>query len=803
MVKKDRKEKGKKEGKYSWEKNARKDKNAEKNAERTVFIALGVLVLVLAGAVTFAALATPKSRKATTNADESAMPKAASSLADPGGQQRQQLPQKHEQQDEPALAPGAGAATSHSPLSPPTSPSPPPPPPPQSQEQQPGAREEVLVTVGIGVLTCFFVVLAWRLRFARSEAKRQLSSTRGRRQAATARAKTAAESKQQRLARAAEAKLSSDMKAKAARRAAREQAAQASAEARAAREDEKRAFKARKAAAYARRRELRAQGLLPSVAEMEAANERAREAAARVHAPVKRPVEGASSGDGAASPRQDWQPRAWTEAEDAALQRALVVYPPSYSHSDRERWRAIADALQSEVDVKIAPRECQARYQLVRSQIEQARRRRKAEGAAERQRKREEARKNKRGGGKPQKAQDDFGFDLDAVDAYEQAGDSNSDFDDEQDRNEEIWGSADSSNVIAVQERMQPELAPEHRGTCISLDLSDNMGIATLCPERLHVQLACFRCGTDWSPMLSGADAEAATSSSWCSRCSALLRATLVPCLWHDSSKKFGYLQLDCCELLDVLPSAAYVTCLACSHGNVFGPPKQGLQRGAHVEMNCFECHAKMRTHVLDIAIDLVTPCTGRDRGGRNVGRPATVPDASVDDELESELKSWRKKAKGDKTQAAIKLGTPLPLKGACTHFKKSFRWLRFPCCGRAYPCPTCHANSGCPAVRGGNAGGEDGGPFQCKRMLCGSCSFEQPITDKACVKCGFQCTPRFSAHWQGGEGSRNVAALSNKESKKFKGGQKSDTSKQKTASKKSQRVGAAAKKAREAKKVA
>ena len=105
--------------------------------------------------------------------------------------------------------------------------------------------------------------------------------------------------------------------------------------------------------------------------------------------------------------------------------------------------------------------------------------------------------------------------------------------------------------------------------------------------------------------------------------------------------------------------------------------------------------------------------------------------------------------------------------------------------------------------MRGGHAGGEDGGPFQCKRMLCGSCSFEQPITDKVCVKCGFQCTPRFSAHWQGGEGSRNVAALSNKESKKFKGGQKSDTSKHKTASKKSQRVGAAAKKVRDAKKVA
>jgi hypothetical protein len=31
----------------------------------------------------------------------------------------------------------------------------------------------------------------------------------------------------------------------------------------------------------------------------------------------------------------------------------------------------------------------------------------------------------------------------------------------------------------------------------------------------------------------------------------------------------------------------------------------------------------------------------------------------------------------------SIKINTPLPLNGACQHYKKSFRWLRFPCCGK------------------------------------------------------------------------------------------------------------------------
>ena len=45
--------------------------------------------------------------------------------------------------------------------------------------------------------------------------------------------------------------------------------------------------------------------------------------------------------------------------------------------------------------------------------------------------------------------------------------------------------------------------------------------------------------------------------------------------------------------------------------------------------------------------------------------------------------------------------GTPLANKGACKHFKKSYRYFRFPCCGRAFACPVCHELSGCEFANG------------------------------------------------------------------------------------------------------
>jgi len=118
--------------------------------------------------------------------------------------------------------------------------------------------------------------------------------------------------------------------------------------------------------------------------------------------------------------------------------------------------------------------------------------------------------------------------------------------------------------------------------------------------------------------------------------------------------------------------------------------------------------------------------------------------------------------------------GKPLPDRGACEHYRRSTRWLRFPCCGKAYPCDICHEKSGdgCPPGTWAN------------RMICGLCSMEQGYSSKGCKFCSASFSKPSKSHWEGGQGCREKTKMSNKDKKKFSG------SKYKTHSRKSERVG-------------
>ena len=75
---------------------------------------------------------------------------------------------------------------------------------------------------------------------------------------------------------------------------------------------------------------------------------------------------------------------------------------------------------------------------------------------------------------------------------------------------------------------------------------------------------------------------------------------------------------------------------------------------------------------------------------------------------LSAQAIAERKTKKTKRASEGIVRGKPLPEDGACKHYKKSMRWLRFPCCGRgtlfpsparpydsnlstAFPCDQCH----------------------------------------------------------------------------------------------------------------
>ena len=134
-------------------------------------------------------------------------------------------------------------------------------------------------------------------------------------------------------------------------------------------------------------------------------------------------------------------------------------------------------------------------------------------------------------------------------------------------------------------------------------------------------------------------------------------------------------------------------------------------------------------------------------------------------------------------------IGKPLPNKGTCKHYSHSYRWLRFPCCGRAHPCAVCHEASDCPAASMG---------VWATRMLCGKCSRESAYSDTPCAHCGNTFCKPGGAHWQGGAGMRDQQRLATNDSRKHKGASASGV--KKTACAKSSRVGAQGKKTMAAK---
>lgn len=166
---------------------------------------------------------------------------------------------------------------------------------------------------------------------------------------------------------------------------------------------------------------------------------------------------------------------------------------------------------------------------------------------------------------------------------------------------------------------------------------------------------------------------------------------------------------------------------------------------------NCMNCHTKVT-----ISIDKV-------RFIKIKAERAPPPDLVIP----------KKKKVKDPAMAGIRVGQPLPDEGTCKHYRKSHRWFRFPCCGRAFPCDICHDEN--------NKDNHE--TLQANRMLCGFCSREQPIADKLCA-CGADPSGTLTtAFWEGGKGMRDKARLNKNDPHKY-------TGLNKTISQKSTRVG-------------
>ncbi|TMW60670.1 hypothetical protein Poli38472_000712 [Pythium oligandrum] len=306
-----------------------------------------------------------------------------------------------------------------------------------------------------------------------------------------------------------------------------------------------------------------------------------------------------------------------------------------------------------------------------------------------------------------------------------------------------------NAKIIPVDQRVPVETEPEVKGTQIRLDELFMHQVGTLTPHRLVCQVQCSNCPLKFDAKLSLADAKL---QKWCPRCSALHVVSLRPVFAHAASDVVAYIDSDNCAVVDVLPSDLLASCLDCSTEALV----ESTVPGRRSEQACFSCHTKLAVMTKRF---VVTHLSTSNNGvvSKTSSAPATT-----------------KKTSKRPTETFV-LGQPLPRNGVCEHYKHSFRWFRFQCCGKAFPCDVCHDSSDCPQANTGKIA---------SKTVCGYCSKEQSSSVKEC-SCGNTMGKKVikSSHWEGGQGCRDRSRMSANDKAKYRGVNK-------TESQKSKRVG-------------
>lgn len=272
------------------------------------------------------------------------------------------------------------------------------------------------------------------------------------------------------------------------------------------------------------------------------------------------------------------------------------------------------------------------------------------------------------------------------------------------------------------------KLQERPRGTEVQLlGLKLGHNTATVMTQNITVCLRCNRCKVSAELSLSAG----ALCAAQCEKCSADIRAVFTPSILHQYSTVLGYLQLHSTSTLDLLLNRCLFTvgCLNCSQDT----PVENLTYGQTKEVNCEHCHDKLSIEAESAKFHLLQPHSSK------TGSSSNTYSKSIRD-------------------PAVQKGKPLPDKGTCKHYKQSHRWLRFPCCGRAYPCDVCHDED------------QDHPMELATRMICGFCAKEQAYGNgKPCVACGSMMTKGSNtSHWEGGQGCRNQTKMSRNDRQKY-----------------------------------
>uniref|UniRef100_A0A0M3I3Y0 C3H1-type domain-containing protein n=1 Tax=Ascaris lumbricoides TaxID=6252 RepID=A0A0M3I3Y0_ASCLU len=261
-------------------------------------------------------------------------------------------------------------------------------------------------------------------------------------------------------------------------------------------------------------------------------------------------------------------------------------------------------------------------------------------------------------------------------------------------------------------------------------DLSTN--IASLSAASLALSTKCAKCG---APSFMTCSPNRVVAAA-CKRCSNRQSIFMQSALVHENSNVIAQLDPKGCRPVDcvLLSSSFRFVCLNCNREAT----AENLSYGVAHKTWCFSCHTKCEFDISAI---------------RFAGNFHLI---AKEDEMMQKIKIVKKKK--PEQQIVIVEGEPLPDHGTCKHYRKSYRWLRFPCCGKLYPCDVCHDENE-----------RDHEMKFASRMVCGFCSKEQPFQkSKPCIRCSENVTRVRSSHWEGGKGCRDQTLMSRNDDRKY-----------------------------------
>ncbi|EGY14347.1 hypothetical protein VD0002_g7461 [Verticillium dahliae] len=263
------------------------------------------------------------------------------------------------------------------------------------------------------------------------------------------------------------------------------------------------------------------------------------------------------------------------------------------------------------------------------------------------------------------------------------------------------------------------------RGTALTFPSIELHNIELFQVSLLSITAKCARCKT-LNEVTNLRDGVEQTLS--CRKCAAGLAVRFRAQLVHAHSTRAGFLDVAGASVGDMLPSTFIPTCAKCSTA----APGLVSIRGDATSNVCRSCHAKFTFKIPDVRFQTYTPGL------------LSAPAAGI------------VRARAEKL--GLHAGDPLPSRGACAHYRKSYRWFRFSCCSRVHACDRCHDEA------------EDHVNEWASRMVCGWCSREQRYAVDACGFCGRSVIGRKGhGFWEGGKGTRDRALMSRKDKRKYK----------------------------------